>query len=241
MSRLPRRPLRPDAWQLRALDDYGELLCLARLANVRRFDYQVETVFKVLRGLRGRALLADEVGLGKTIEAGMLVSELMLRGQARRVLVLTPSSLVGQWAEEFTSKFNLALVTSDAPAFRADAALAWATERPVTIASLHLARSAKHAPLVQAQPWDLVVVDEAHRVKSRASAGFKLVDGIKSRFLLLLTATPVENDLEELYNLITCSSPANWPPPPPSNETSSLGAIRSAQRIESACASFWPR
>src|SRR6266536_2424128 len=61
-----------DAWRLKLADQFDELLCLARMREVRRLDYQVETVHRVLRSFCGRALLADEVGLGKTIEAGML-------------------------------------------------------------------------------------------------------------------------------------------------------------------------
>lgn len=86
-----------DAWRLKLTDQFDELLCLGRLKEVRRLDYQVETVHRVLRAFRGRALLADEVGLGKTIEAGMLLSEYLLRGMARSVLVVCPAALVGQW------------------------------------------------------------------------------------------------------------------------------------------------
>ena len=81
------------------------------------------------------------------------------------------------------------------------------------MASLALARGARHASVVQAAPWDVVVVDEAHHVKNRQTAGWKLVDGIKSRFLLLLTATPVETDLEEIYNLVTLLKPGQLTTP----------------------------
>ncbi|MSP63776.1 MAG: hypothetical protein EXR72_26210, partial [Myxococcales bacterium] len=77
----------------------------------------------------------------------------------------------------------------------------------VVVASLALARGARHASAVQAHPWDLVIIDEAHHIKSRTTLGWKLVDGLKSRFLLLLTATPIENDLEELYQLVTLLKP----------------------------------
>ena len=83
----------------------------------------------------------------------------------------------------------------------------------IVVASLALARSSKNAAQVQATPWDLVIVDEAHHVKNRATAGWKLVDGIRSRFLLLLTATPIENDLEELYNLVTLLKPGQFATP----------------------------
>jgi SNF2 family DNA or RNA helicase len=171
-------------------------------------------VLKVLRTFRGRALLADEVGLGKTIEAGMLILEFLLRGMARRVLVLAPAALVGQWRGELSEKFGIAAATSEDPLFRSSPEEAWAAEdAQVTVASLQLARSARHAELVRAQRWDLVVVDEAHHVKSRATAGFRLIDSLKSRFLLLLTATPVETELEELYNLVTLLKPGQLSTP----------------------------
>jgi SNF2 family DNA or RNA helicase len=97
-----------DAWRLKLTDQFDELLFLARLKDVRRLDYQVETVHQVLRSLRGRALLADEVGLGKTVEAGMLVSEYFLRGMAHTALIVCPAALVGQWRAELSDEFGLA-------------------------------------------------------------------------------------------------------------------------------------
>jgi hypothetical protein len=74
---------------------FDELICLPHLNGIEAFWYQVETARKVLRQFRGRVLLADEVGLGKTIEAGMVLKEYLLRGMVESVLVLTPASLVG--------------------------------------------------------------------------------------------------------------------------------------------------
>ena len=79
---------------------FDELLCLPHLTGVEPLLHQVETVRKVLKQFRGRVLLADEVGLGKTIEAGMVLKEYALRGMAERTLVLTPASLVGQWRDD---------------------------------------------------------------------------------------------------------------------------------------------
>jgi SNF2 family DNA or RNA helicase len=204
-----------DAWRLKLADQFDELLCLGRMRDVRRLDHQVETVHRVLRSFCGRALLADEVGLGKTVEAGMLVSEYLLRGMVRSVLVVCPAALVGQWRAELANKFGIEAETTDEPRFRASPEEAWATrDAPqVIVASLQLARSARHAELVRRRRWDLVVVDEAHHVKHRTTAGYRLLDALKSRFLLLLTATPVENDLEELYNLVTLLRPGQLATP----------------------------
>lgn len=85
---------------------FDTLLSLPQLA-FEPFDYQRETASTVLRRMRGRAILADEVGLGKTIEAGLILSELRLRGLADRTLVLTPAGLVEQWRDELERKFGL--------------------------------------------------------------------------------------------------------------------------------------
>jgi SNF2 family DNA or RNA helicase len=201
------------AWRLRLRDQFDELLCLSRLTQIRRLDYQVETVLKVLRTFRGRALLADEVGLGKTVEAGMLIAEFLLRGLARRVLVIAPAALVGQWQSELGEKFMVAARTSDEAVFRTDPERAWSEASGVVVASLQLVRSARHNKLVRDQKWDLVVVDEAHHIKNRDTAGYQLVDALKSRYLLLLTATPVENSLDELYNLVTLLRPGQLATP----------------------------
>lgn len=201
------------AWRLRLTEQFDELLCLPHLRGVERLDYQVETVLKVLRLLRGRALLADEVGLGKTIEASMLVKEMLLRGMANRVLILVPSALVGQWTEELREKFQITARSTDEPAFRGKSSAPPWHAPGVLVASLHLAKLERHAASVASVPWDLVVVDEAHHVKNRGTAGWRLVNQLKSRFLLLLTATPVETDLEELYNLITLLQPGQLSTP----------------------------
>ncbi len=195
--------------RLELAGQFGELLCLARARDVRRLDHQIETVHRVLRKFHGRALLADEVGLGKTIEAGMLISEYLLRGMARNVLIVCPAALVGQWRAELADKFSIDALSTDEPRFRSNPGAAWAAgrEQQVIVASMQMARSSRHAELIRARRWDLVVVDEAHHLKNRSTAGYKLLDSLKSRFLLLLTATPVENDLEDLYNLVALLEP----------------------------------
>ena len=112
--------LRAELTRLSLFEGFDELLCLPPLQGVEAHWYQVETVRKVLKQYRGRVLLADEVGLGKTIEAGMVLKEYTLRGMAERILILTPASLVGQWRDEMASKFGLAFATSHDPLLRAD-------------------------------------------------------------------------------------------------------------------------
>jgi superfamily II DNA or RNA helicase len=184
---------------------FDELLCLPHLAGVEPLLHQIETVRKVLKQFRGRVLLADEVGLGKTIEAGMVLKEYALRGMAERILVLTPASLVGQWREELETKFGLAFATTYDPLLRDEAQAFWAQDR--IVASIATARRGEHAERLVEHQFDLVVVDEAHHLRDRSSQSWKLVDSLNKRFLLLLSATPVQNDLIELYNLLTLLKP----------------------------------
>jgi len=184
---------------------FDELLCLPHLRGIETLWYQVETVRKVLKQFRGRVLLADEVGLGKTIEAGMVLKEYLLRGMIDSVLVLTPASLVGQWGEELETKFDIRCATTHDGLVRSDPDRFWSGKR--LIASLALARRAEHAERLLARSFDLVVVDEAHHLRDRTSRSYKLVDALNKRFLLLLSATPVQNDLTELYNVLTLLKP----------------------------------
>lgn len=198
--------LRVEAFRLAAVNNVDELLCMPHLRGVQELWYQIETVRKVLKRFRGRALLCDEVGLGKTVEAGMVIKEYLLRGLARSVLILVPPALIGQWQEELQEKFDLAFATTADPGRRQDPDAFWNRE-PRVIASLSLAKSARNRQHVTARQFDLIVVDEAHHLRNRATEAWKLVDGLKSRFMLLLTATPLQNNLVELHNLITLLKP----------------------------------
>ena len=191
---------------LKLLRGFEELLCLEGLRGVERLPHQVETVRKVLRHFRGRVLLADEVGLGKTIEAGLLLREYLLRGLVRRVLILVPAPLVPQWHEELLSKFSLEFQRAESGHVIREGF--WAgTDR--VLASVSLAKSRRHFEAVTACPWDLVIVDEAHHCKNRSTRNWQLVNSLTRRHLFLLTATPVQNDLVELYNLLTLLEPGH--------------------------------
>ena len=197
--------LRAELGQFGLLQGFDELLCVAGLRGVDPHWYQIETVRKVLKQFRGRVLLADEVGLGKTIEAGMVLKEYALRGMAERILILTPAALVGQWREEMAGKFGIDCATSHDALLREDPAAFWA--QPRIIASIAAARRKEHAELLAGTAYDVVVVDEAHHIRDPASAGYRLIDRLQKRFLLLLSATPVQNGLLELYHLLTLLQP----------------------------------
>ncbi len=158
--------------RFRLLDAYRNDMALG-LSN-SRVDPQLHQVSVALRALeksQPRLILADEVGLGKTIEAGLILKELRARmgSDLARVLIIVPASLVSQWRFELQSKFNERFVFLDG----AEVARIrgehpndnpWAVE-PNVICSLQLARMDKHAADIAAAPWDLVIVDEAHHAR----------------------------------------------------------------------------
>jgi SNF2 family DNA or RNA helicase len=189
---------RAAAERISLVEAFDRLLALDQ-NRIEEYPHQVQATLRVLREMRGRALLADEVGLGKTIEAGLVMKEYLARGMARSVLILTPPSLVRQWQDELSEKFLEAFPIAERPDD-------W-TRSPRVIGSLDTAKQPRHAEKVLAQPWDLVIVDEAHRLSNSKTLAWKLVHALQRRYLLLLTATPVQNDLRELYNLVTLLRP----------------------------------
>ncbi len=185
---------------------FDVLLSLTAARNVQPLEYQQRAVQHVLQHLRGRALLCDEVGMGKTVEAGLIMMEYLLRGLVRRVLVLAPPSLVEQWREEMHTKFNLDFITYDSADFKSAAENPWG-QFPRIIASLDTAKRENHRRQVLEVEYDLVIVDEAHHLKNNRTQAYQLVSRLKKKYILLLSATPVENDLGELFNLITLLLP----------------------------------
>jgi len=206
--------LRLQAEALRLSRGFDQLICLDELA-VEHYEHQIEAALRALRDMRGRALLADEVGLGKTIEAGIIMKELITRGLVRTVLVLTPASLTEQWREELSIKFHEEFTVMERPP-------QWESVREAEegrwITSLDRAKLQEHSEAVLARDFDLLIVDEAHKLKNRSTQAWQFVNRIRKRYVLMLTATPVQNDLMELYSLITILSPGQ------------LGTVRAFRR-----------
>jgi SNF2 family DNA or RNA helicase len=141
----------------------------------------------------------------KAVQRDPKDEEYILRGLVKSALILVPSPLVSQWSEELASKFQLNFFSTEETAFRSGEPSFW--HRPYVLASINVAKSPKNFPLVTQKEWDLVIVDEAHHLKNRNTLNWKIVNSLKKRFLLLLTATPVENNLMELHNLVTLLKP----------------------------------
>ncbi len=185
---------------------FDRLIALPLVRDIELLEHQIRTAKTVLRRFRGRAMLCDEVGLGKTIEAGLVLSELVIRGLARSILVLVPPSLIEQWQGEMRRKFSIELISHDEPDFRERGSKAWG-EFDRVIASIHTAKREPHRSAILARRWDMVIVDEAHHLRNRNTQTWKFASEIQKQFILLLTATPVQNNLEELFNLVTLLEP----------------------------------
>ncbi|MHB1593333.1 MAG: DEAD/DEAH box helicase [Streptosporangiaceae bacterium] len=173
--------------------------------------------------MQPRMILADEVGLGKTIEAGLIIKELRARELVNRVLIVVPASLTLQWQSELKLKFNEDFEVIDGAAAQylgRSGANPWMA-RPNVICSLPFASSPKRAEQIVEAEWDLVIFDEAHRVrrtgtgggKSRSTLAYRLADELKEMVngLLLLTATPMQVHPFELYSLIELVEPGLFP------------------------------
>ncbi|QDI92158.1 DEAD/DEAH box helicase [Salicibibacter halophilus] len=186
--------------------DQDSLISLPHLRDLEIFEYQTNTVKSVMNRFKGRALLCDEVGLGKTIEAGIAMQEYIMRGLANKILILCPPSLVQQWEDEMKRKFNQDFIRADSSVFKKQGDQAWA-EFPKVIASLATAKRQQHRNAITNVQYDLVIVDEAHHLKNRNTLAWQFINEIYKKYIFLLTATPVQNNLEELYNLITLLKP----------------------------------
>ncbi|MBL7961996.1 DEAD/DEAH box helicase family protein, partial [bacterium] len=157
--------LRLEAEKLNLISGFDRLISVND-ANITHYDYQINTALESLRRMRGQVLLADEVGLGKTIEAGLIAKELIERNLAKNILILTPASLVGQWQDEMLVKFGEHFTIPEKPDH-------WRESR--LIASIDLAKRNEAANIILSREFDLLIVDEAHRLKHRGTIGFKFV------------------------------------------------------------------
>jgi SNF2 family DNA or RNA helicase len=167
--------------------------------GVVAYPHQLDTARRVIFEMQGQAILADEVGLGKTIEAGLIVKEYLLRGLAKKILILTPASLLWQWYHELYEKFA---ITAGIQRTEWD----W-NHSDILIASLDTAKREPHASVIRKLPYDLLIIDEAHKLKNSSTIGYRFVNSIQKKYCLMLTATPIQNDLKELYNLIALIQP----------------------------------
>jgi adenine-specific DNA-methyltransferase len=189
-------------------DSAEKLASTVASAQLDLNPHQVDAaLFSFKSPLSKGALLADEVGLGKTIEAGLVISQKWAE-RKRRILVITPSNLRKQWLQELTEKFFLPCQILESKSY--NAAIREGHFRPfevpaIVICSYQFARN--KATDVHAQSWDLVVIDEAHRLRNVYKPANIIANTLKhalaGRSKLLLTATPLQNSLLELFGLVS--------------------------------------
>ena len=238
LEKLPEGPAeRLAAGDLGHAEPYGLRLQSLYLKHAYRYDpltglssariepqlHQVFVAHRVTQKLQPRMILADEVGLGKTIKAGLIVKELRARELIGRVLIIVPASLQLQWQSELRSKFNEEFEILDGAALQylgRGGRNPWMA-RPNVICSLPFAASPKRAEQIIEAEWDMVIFDEAHRVrrhmqgasKTRTTQAYRFADELKELVngLLLLTATPMQLHPFELYSLIELVEPGLFP------------------------------
>ena len=171
------------------------------ISRVDPLPHQLEAVYEHLLKLPSvRFLLADDAGAGKTIMAGLLVRELKLRGLAERVLIVCPANLTFQWQRELSEKFDERFIVFTGENVRNQFGVNQWSDQKQIITSLDLAKREDILPGLEQTRWDLVIVDEAHRMSARGethrSQRYKLGEILRDRSdnVLLLTATPHKGD-----------------------------------------------
>lgn len=183
------------------IPEFEGLQSLQYLPNLQPFQHQIEAAERVINQMNGKAILADEVGLGKTIEAGLILKEYMVRGLVRKAIILVPASLVNQWVEELRTKFHIPAI-----AYRKNMML---SSLQIVVMSLDMAKRSPHKEQILEECFDLIMIDEAHKLKNARTQNYKFVQQLQKKFCLLLTATPIQNHIFELYHLISLLKPGH--------------------------------
>jgi ERCC4-related helicase len=175
-------------------------------ADISLMAFQLEPALAVTHGIASRILIADEVGLGKTIQAALIIAEILERARHGRVLVVSPASLREQWQGELHHRFRIDAWLADSASL-ARLGAAWGTAnpwsgRPVTITSIDFIKRPEVMRSLEALVWDAVVFDEAHGLaglSDRAAAAGALAR--RARTVVMLTATPHSGDQRAFASL----------------------------------------
>lgn len=181
--------------------EFDSLHALNYLPHIDFLPHQIESARQAIQEMNGRAILADEVGLGKTYEAGLILKEYLLRGLVKKVLILVPASLVSQWARELNDNFFI-------PAIPYRKNYSWDSV-DILISSIDTAKRSPHREDILKQSYDLILIDEAHKLKNHKTQNYQFVRALKKTYCLLLTATPIQNHLIEIFNLVSILKPGH--------------------------------
>ncbi|RRJ28511.1 helicase-related protein [Halocatena pleomorpha] len=209
--------LRSQALQLQIAHEQGQLLSISN-SLVRLEPYQLAAVNWVMQKLRQRALIADDVGLGKTIEAGLILKELTVRNRADRVLFVVPAHLQKKWIRDMDRFFDISLTPGDRQWVEGErrrlgeAANIWNQDHQQMVTSMAFLRQEEFRDELDNAFWDVVVVDEAHKTAKRGespSKTSKMVERVadNSDSLLLLSATPHDGKGDAFGSLIEYIDP----------------------------------
>ncbi|AOP32668.1 RNA helicase [Leptospira tipperaryensis] len=198
------------AYELKLTHAFDKLSALSN-SRTRLLPHQIESTYIVVNSLRPRFILADEVGLGKTIEAALVMKELIFRRGYKKVLVVAPSPLLVQWQQELKNKFNEDFEIVKRKNFHTEGEKNWKNFQHV-ITSVDFIKNPKYAEEILKTKWDIVIFDEAHRLRRdyhKITRAYLFAEKIskKCECLLLLTATPFRGKLEELYYLMHLIDP----------------------------------
>jgi len=190
-----------DIVKMKLITDFTGLQATKYLPNLKPLKHQLEAAETVIERMNGKAILADEVGLGKTIEAGLVLKEYLIRGLVKKALILAPASLINQWVEELNIKFHIPAV-----AYKKNVQI---ERHDVLIMSMDTAKKSPHKERIYEQDYDMIIIDEAHKLKNHKTQIYEFVQSLKKKFCLLLTATPIQNDVFELFYLISLLKPGH--------------------------------
>ena len=190
------------AHQFAAIQSEQELLAVDEIKDkVKLLDHQLTAAHQAITSMGRGTLFADEVGLGKTIEVGMVLKEMDLRETHNTFLVLTPAQLAPQWQAEMAEKFNLDFVCNYDDEFEGF------TAHDRIIASVDTAKSARFREAVLSRQWDVLVLDEAHYVRNEGTKRYELLKQIEYQEGFFATATPIQNEITDLFNIIDLIRP----------------------------------
>jgi len=209
--------LRMDALNLTLAHEQGQLLSISN-SLVRLEPYQLDCVNEVMQSLRQRYLIADDVGLGKTIEAGLILKELQARNRADSVLFVVPAHLQKKWIRDMDRFFDVDLTVADRAWVEGErrrlgeATNIWAQDDLQLVTSMAFLRQDEFQPALEEAFWDVVIVDEAHKAADRgddASKTARMAERVvhNSESLLLLSATPHDGKGEGFRSLISYIDP----------------------------------
>ncbi|HMU82220.1 MAG TPA: SNF2-related protein [Leptospiraceae bacterium] len=198
-----------DAFRVRLSHSFDHLSSLSN-SRTRLLAHQIEAAHTVVNALRPRFLIADEVGLGKTIEAGLIIKELMFRRGYHNILICVPAPLVVQWQSELRNRFNEEYTILQRSNYRE--VMEGKTRHMRIITSIDFIKNPRYAESVLRKRWDLAVFDEAHRLRrdyNKVTVAYAFAEQVaeKCEALMLLSATPFRGKLEELFYLIRLIDP----------------------------------